>query len=159
VSNTEFPFCTSLILQGNSAGWQVQHVTGKLDVIAADQASATVQESSLASASSNGNASLTVSAYYNLVETDPAGYTSVVAQSAGGAVRGAGWIQYGSPLAGKALGGNNFWDKTSSGQITVEFFDGEIHTFADPPDVAALVQRDAPPVALAPHQVPANSRY
>ena len=48
--------------------------------------------------------------YYNIVETNPTGYTSVGATSVGGTVKTYDWIQYEYPLEGKTLTGNKFWD-------------------------------------------------
>ncbi len=48
--------------------------------------------------------------YYNILETDPLGYVSVGATSPGGTVRNYNWIQYSSPLTGKDLTNNKFWD-------------------------------------------------
>lgn len=52
--------------------------------------------------------------YYNLVETDPSGYTSMGATTVGGTVMNSNWIQYIYPLEGKTLTGNKFWDKSST---------------------------------------------
>ncbi|MCC7352612.1 MAG: DNRLRE domain-containing protein, partial [Anaerolineae bacterium] len=49
--------------------------------------------------------------YYNIVETDPPGYTSVGATTVGGSVISANWIQYTYPLTGKTWTGNKFWDR------------------------------------------------
>ena len=49
--------------------------------------------------------------YYNIVEADPSGYTSVGANSVGGTKIDDNWIQYVYPLSGKVLTGNKFWDK------------------------------------------------
>jgi len=49
--------------------------------------------------------------FYNIVETNRAGYDSVDATSVSGARKGADWIQYAYPLAGKTLTGNKFWDR------------------------------------------------
>ncbi len=50
--------------------------------------------------------------YYNIVETDPAGYVSVGATSVGGTVVNSNWIRYTYPVCGtnKVLTGNKFWD-------------------------------------------------
>jgi hypothetical protein len=48
--------------------------------------------------------------FYNIVETDPPGYTSIGATTVGGTVINPNWIQYVVPLAGKTLTGNKFWD-------------------------------------------------
>lgn len=74
----------------------------------------------LSSTATNGDGwyGLTVQAtgceYYNIVETDPAGYTSDGATSVGGTVRNSNWIQYTGPLTRKVLTGNKFWDKSPS---------------------------------------------
>ncbi len=49
--------------------------------------------------------------YYNIIETDPAGYTSDGATTVGGSVITANWIQYTNPLGNKTLTGNKFWDR------------------------------------------------
>ncbi|NOZ28115.1 MAG: hypothetical protein GXP39_08695 [Chloroflexi bacterium] len=49
--------------------------------------------------------------YYNIVETDPPGYTSMGASTVGGSVIDANWIQYTQPLDGLTLTGNKFWDR------------------------------------------------
>ncbi len=49
--------------------------------------------------------------YFNIVETDPTGYTSDGATSVAGSVRSANWIEYAIPLAGQTLTGNKFWDR------------------------------------------------
>ncbi len=49
--------------------------------------------------------------YYNILETDPAGYFSVGAQTSGGEVLSSSWIYYVPPLSGKVLSGNLFCDK------------------------------------------------
>jgi len=49
--------------------------------------------------------------FFHLIETDPSGYQSVGATSVDGVVKGASWIQYTAPLAGKTLTGNKFWDR------------------------------------------------
>ncbi len=51
--------------------------------------------------------------YYNVVETDPAGYVSAGATTVGGTVEGENWIQYPIPLEGRTLTGNKFWDLAS----------------------------------------------
>ena len=48
--------------------------------------------------------------FLNLLETDLPGYVSDGATSVSGAVVNANWIQHSSPLAGKNLTGNKFWD-------------------------------------------------
>lgn len=48
--------------------------------------------------------------YYNIQESDPAGYTSVGPASVSGIVKSSNWIQYTHPLAGKTWTANNFWD-------------------------------------------------
>lgn len=48
--------------------------------------------------------------YYQIVEIDPAGYTSVGATTEGGTVINPNWIEYASPLKEKTLTGNKFWD-------------------------------------------------
>ncbi len=52
--------------------------------------------------------------YFNIVETDPAGYVSQGATTVGGSVVDANWIQYSVPLAGKTLTGNKFWDRSTA---------------------------------------------
>jgi len=49
--------------------------------------------------------------YYNIIETNPAGYTSTGATTVSGTVIGEDWIEYTYPLEGKTLSGNKFWDK------------------------------------------------
>ena len=51
--------------------------------------------------------------FYNIVETNLSGYTSVGASSVSGTVKpdDLDWIQYIYPLTGKTLSGNKFWDK------------------------------------------------
>lgn len=49
--------------------------------------------------------------FYSIRETDPPGYESVGATSAGGTVRTSNWIEYALPLERKTLTGNRFWDK------------------------------------------------
>lgn len=49
--------------------------------------------------------------YYNILETDPAGYTSAGATTVSGVVVNSNWIQYTHPLEGKTLTGNKFWDR------------------------------------------------
>jgi hypothetical protein len=51
--------------------------------------------------------------YYQIVETDFEGYTSVGATSAGGMVINSNFIEYSAPLTGKTLTGNKFWDTIS----------------------------------------------
>ena len=72
----------------------------------------------------NGSYSLNASGaamdYYNIVETDPTGYTSVGAQSAGGTVKTSNHIQHVG--LGGTLTGNNFWDK-SPGLPTISISD------------------------------------
>jgi len=48
--------------------------------------------------------------YYNIIETNPPDYNSDGAQSPGGKVVTADWIQFAAPLAGRQLFGNKFWD-------------------------------------------------
>jgi len=48
--------------------------------------------------------------YYNVVESDLPGYSSVGATTVSGTVINGNWIQYAAPLAGKTLTGNKFWD-------------------------------------------------
>jgi hypothetical protein len=48
--------------------------------------------------------------YYQIVETDLEGYTSVGATSTGGVVINSNFIEYSYPLTGKTLTGNKFWD-------------------------------------------------
>ncbi|NOZ50006.1 MAG: DUF11 domain-containing protein [Chloroflexi bacterium] len=50
--------------------------------------------------------------YYNIIETDPAGYISDGATTISGTVLSANWIEYVGPLADKTLTGNKFWDRT-----------------------------------------------
>ncbi len=50
--------------------------------------------------------------YLNIVETDPDAYTYNGATTVGGNVVTANWIEYATPLDGKTLTGNKFWDKT-----------------------------------------------
>jgi len=49
--------------------------------------------------------------FYNILETDPADYTSVGATTVSGVVVTSNWIQYAYPLEGKTLTGNKFWDR------------------------------------------------
>ncbi len=49
--------------------------------------------------------------FYNIVETDPAGYDSAGAMTIDGNVITANWIQYTGSLQGQVLDGNNFWDR------------------------------------------------
>ncbi|MEA1865910.1 MAG: PKD domain-containing protein [Euryarchaeota archaeon] len=49
--------------------------------------------------------------FYNILETDSAGYTSVGATSVDGTVVTSNWIQYEYPLDEKTLTGNRFWDR------------------------------------------------
>jgi parallel beta-helix repeat protein len=58
--------------------------------------------------------------FYNILETDPTGYTSVGATSVDGTVVTDNWIQYEYPLDGKTLTGNKFWDRPVS--TTVECY-------------------------------------
>lgn len=58
-----------------------------------------------------GLSTSTICEYYNITETDPAGYSSVGATTVGGAVINANWIQYTYPVGGKTLTGNKFWDR------------------------------------------------
>jgi outer membrane protein assembly factor BamB len=49
--------------------------------------------------------------YYNIIATDPVpGSSPTGAGSTSGTVKNSSWIQYSTPLTGKDLGGNNFWD-------------------------------------------------
>ncbi len=48
--------------------------------------------------------------YYHIVEHDPPTYLSSGSASTGGSVVTSNWIRYTAPLAGKELGGNDFWD-------------------------------------------------
>ena len=52
--------------------------------------------------------------YYNLVESNPAGYASAAASSPDGTVMNADWIQYQIPLEEKELRNNKFWDVSES---------------------------------------------
>jgi hypothetical protein len=49
--------------------------------------------------------------YYNIRETDPAGYYSIGSETVDGIKLSSNWIYYTYPLAGKELRYNNFWDK------------------------------------------------
>ena len=49
--------------------------------------------------------------FYNIIETDPTGYSSDGATTVDGTVIDANWIEYVVPLEGKALTGNKFWDR------------------------------------------------
>ncbi len=49
--------------------------------------------------------------FYNIVQEDLPGYTSVGATSVGGTVKNYNWIQYQKSLDGKTLSGNKFWDR------------------------------------------------
>jgi hypothetical protein len=49
--------------------------------------------------------------YYNIVETDPSGYNSTGAKSVDGSVLNSNQIQYASPVDGKTLTGNKFYDQ------------------------------------------------
>jgi len=49
--------------------------------------------------------------YYNIIETDPGGYTSNGATTVGGSVITANWIEYAGSLDNKTLTGNKFWDQ------------------------------------------------
>ena len=51
--------------------------------------------------------------YFNIIETDLGGYTSVGASSGDGTVGDANWIYYSTPLTGKDLTGNRFWDESA----------------------------------------------
>ena len=53
--------------------------------------------------------------YYNIVETDPSGYTSVGATTVSGTVIGSNQIQYTSTTG--TLTGNKFWDEEPDAQI------------------------------------------
>jgi hypothetical protein len=50
-------------------------------------------------------------AYYHIVKYDPPSYTIVGATSIDGTVIWGYWIRFASPLSGKTLTGNKFWDK------------------------------------------------
>ncbi|MCD6291818.1 MAG: DUF11 domain-containing protein, partial [Anaerolineae bacterium] len=52
--------------------------------------------------------------YYNIIETDPSGYTSTGATTIGGSAITANWIQYTYPLGGQTLTDNDFWDRGPS---------------------------------------------
>lgn len=59
--------------------------------------------------------------FYTIEETDPSGYYSVGASSAGGSVQDANSIQYSTasaPLSNQTLTGNKFWDKPQSTTYT-----------------------------------------
>lgn len=69
----------------------------------------------IAASATNGQGEYALPAYklcevYNILESDPAGYISVGAQSPGGVIVNANWIYYTHPLTGKTLTENNFWD-------------------------------------------------
>jgi hypothetical protein len=49
--------------------------------------------------------------YYNIVETDPSGYSSTGAKTVSGTVVSSNQIQYTYPLSGKTLTGNKFYDQ------------------------------------------------
>ena len=49
--------------------------------------------------------------YYNIIEVDPAGYSSVGATWIGGSVKTSNWIQYPYPLDKSVLNNNKFWDR------------------------------------------------
>lgn len=49
--------------------------------------------------------------YYNILETDLAGYESVMASSVDGIAINSNWIQYLGPISGKVLSNNEFWDR------------------------------------------------
>ncbi len=49
--------------------------------------------------------------FFNIVETDPVGYTSNGASTVGGNVVDVNWIEYAAPLRDKTLTGNKFWDQ------------------------------------------------
>lgn len=51
--------------------------------------------------------------FYQIIETDPTGYTSVGATTVDGTVINPNWIEYASPLTEKTLTGNKFWDHIS----------------------------------------------
>ena len=51
--------------------------------------------------------------YFNIVESNPAGYWSVGATTVDGNCISANWIEYQIPLEGKTLTGNKFWDQTN----------------------------------------------
>jgi len=48
--------------------------------------------------------------FYNIMEWDPPGYSSVGATTPGGTIINSNWIVYAYPLAGKQLDSNDFWD-------------------------------------------------
>jgi hypothetical protein len=48
--------------------------------------------------------------YYNIAETDPAGYYSTGYPTTGGIIKDNNWVYYTDPLDGKNLTSNNFWD-------------------------------------------------
>jgi uncharacterized repeat protein (TIGR01451 family) len=52
--------------------------------------------------------------FYHIIQTNLSGYASDGATTAGGAVKTADWIQYVTPLTGKVLTGNKFWDKSTT---------------------------------------------
>ncbi|NOX63659.1 MAG: hypothetical protein GXP42_17180, partial [Chloroflexi bacterium] len=49
--------------------------------------------------------------YFNIIETDPAGYTSNGVTTMGGNAINANWIEYAVPLDDKNLTDNKFWDQ------------------------------------------------
>ena len=49
--------------------------------------------------------------FYQIIETDSSGYTSVGATSVSGIVETSNWIEYALPLTGKTFTGNKFWDR------------------------------------------------
>lgn len=55
--------------------------------------------------------------YYQIVETDFAGYTSLGATSVDGDIITSNWIEYSYPLPGKTLTGNKFWDHIPSSNV------------------------------------------
>ncbi len=56
--------------------------------------------------------------FYNIVENDPPGYNSQGATSVSALVVNNNWIQYITPLAGKTLTGNKFWDTPAATQTS-----------------------------------------
>ena len=74
--------------QGTLVGETTTNVNGAYQLVAAD-----------------------VCGYYNIVETDPTGYTSAGATSIGGSVVNPNWIQYTGPLTTQDRNNNRFWDQ------------------------------------------------
>ncbi len=66
--------------------------------------------------------------YLNVIEFDPGAYTSMGSTSVGGSVKNSNWIQYATPLTGKDLTGNKFWDQVSTPLYSFEgrVFRGEV---------------------------------